>query len=156
MHKREELYLSKERMKHEKWSHSCTWKAVKMSLYGEKNSHVVPKPTGTKKLEELVFLILVAEHNFQSNNKCLKEVWALGNISRFTHSAPQFFLYLLVIMSSYLYHLSKPPFFALHLLLSLFLGLTKSIRQGHLDNSPAFWIAIVSAFQITFSTSRVA
>lgn len=54
----------------------------------EQKIHNRIKTTGTKILEELIFLIIVAEYNFQTHDKYLKGVWALGNSSRFAHSAP--------------------------------------------------------------------
>lgn len=49
--------------------------------------HNRTKTTGTKILEELIFLIFVAECDFQTHDKYLKAVWALRNSSRFVHYA---------------------------------------------------------------------
>lgn len=147
-------------MTHQKCSHPCTWKPVKMSLYRGKKiprQDIIPKTTGTKKLEELIFLILAAEHNFLTNSRQMPE----GSLS-FRKYQQVYTLCYVVFFSACsqicpLLSVSsvENTFFAQHLLLSVFLGLTRSIRQGHLDNSPAFLIAIVRAFQMIFSASRV-
>lgn len=54
----------------------------------EQKIHNRTKATGTKILEELIFLSFTAECNFQTHDTYLKAVWALGNSSRFAHLAP--------------------------------------------------------------------
>lgn len=82
MHKWDELCWPKGRMKHEK----CNQPLYLEACIEEQKIHN-RKSTGRKILEELIFFILVGECNFQTHDKYLQAVWALGNSSRFSHSA---------------------------------------------------------------------
>lgn len=128
----------------------------------EQKIHNRIKATGTKILEELIFLILVAEYNFQTHDKYLKGVWALGNkaglhtlLHKFYSASSQLCPLICISCPNH----KSQFFFAQHLLFSMFLGVTKSIRlldkAFHLDNSHTCFIAIIRAVQRIFSTSRV-
>lgn len=71
----------------EEWSMKNAATFVLGSLHRATEIHNRTKTTGTKILEELIFLIFVAECDFQTHDKYLKAVWVLRNSSRFVHYA---------------------------------------------------------------------